>query len=122
MTTFAPDVNPAVDELLAVLEASAMPTNPALLQLAALISTLKLTDDVPFDPANPKYADYAALRDVEAAARRAVSAARVALLEKWVAEAGGLQPVADQLGVTKQALSKTLAAERKRVADAGEPT
>ena len=117
MTTFAPFVNPAVDDLVAVLEGTAMPTNPALRQAAALIRALKLTDEVPFDPANPKYEDFAALLDVEKAARAAVLRARLAMLESWVAEAGSLPPVAEKLGLTKQALSRMIATERKRVAE-----
>jgi hypothetical protein len=101
-----------------------MPTNPALRQAAALIRALKLTDTVPFDPAAPKYADFAALRDVELAARRAILTARLAMLDKWVADAGGLQPVADELGVTRQALSKMRTEARKatEAAEAGEET
>ncbi|WP_372672649.1 hypothetical protein [Amycolatopsis kentuckyensis] len=124
MTTFAPPVNPAVDDLAAVLDASPMPTNPALRQAAALIRTLKLTDDVPFDPAAPKYDDFAALLDVEKAAHRVIVNARLALIDTWIAEAGSLQPVADKLGVTRQALSKMRTEARKaaETAEAEETT
>lgn len=120
MTTFAPPVNPCVDDLVAVLDASPMPTNPALRQAAALIRALKLTDTVPFDPAAPKYEDFAALLTVEKAARRAVLTARLALLDGWITEAGGLQPVADELGVTRQHLSKMRTDARKAAEAAAE--
>ncbi|RSN38618.1 hypothetical protein DMC64_41875 [Amycolatopsis sp. WAC 04197] len=97
-----------------------MPTNPALRQAAALIRALKL--DVEFDPANPTADDYAALQEVEAAARRAIVAARVALVDQLTAEKGSLALAAAELGVSKQYLSRMVTAERKREEEAGETT
>ncbi|AIG81307.1 Hypothetical protein AJAP_42700 (plasmid) [Amycolatopsis japonica] len=116
MTTFAPHVNPRVDELEEMVEAAVMPTQPELRTAAALIRALKLTDQVPFDPANPKHEDFAALMEVEKAARIAIANARAVMVKGWVAEAGGsLGPVAADLGVSKQTLSRMLVDHQKRV-------